>query len=300
MVGDFGWEEHVTDRVVAGDTHDRLRIVDQGKHYSESFGIMGDHDTTSGRKVGMRQLEMKLNGEITNMDARALEDALSAVIRMLRSVSEEDEIVTLQDLKVASATVVFNAPNEAVKTIQVGMDSLRNEAVLPEGWNETTLTSLQALHKTENRTGVESIQIDIDEAMIAIDKELADHAKEAEGSGIKSLGSATGRLYRYSNKNNLEAALEDSRTERSIKLLLDDRFGSEVRSLLEKDVIVRGIIKRSIWDNRIIEIDVRGIQEDTTRTVLRRPAAEGRGILGADWLDGEDPTEWVRRLRDEA
>jgi len=248
----------------------------------------------------MRELEMKLNGEITNMDARALEEALSAVIRMLRSVSEEDEIVTLRDLKVASATVVFNAPDEAVSTIQNGMFSLRDEAVLPEGWNKTTLTSVQALHQTENRIGVESIQIDIDEAMIAIDKELADHAKEAEGSGIKSLGSATGRLYRYSNKNNLEASLEESRTERSIKLILDDSFGNDLRALLEKNVIVRGIIMRSIWDNRIIEIDVRGIQEDTTLTTLRQPVGEGRGILGADWLDGEDPTEWVRRLRDEA
>lgn len=248
----------------------------------------------------MRELEMKLNGEITNMDARALEDALSAVLRMLRSVSENDEIVTLQNLKVASATVVFNAPEEAVTTLQKGMDSLRDEGIIPQGWNETTLTSLQALHKTENRAGVESVQIDIEEAVIAIDRELADHAKEAEGSGIKSLGSASGRLYRYSNKTNLEAALEDSRTERSIKLLLDDRFGNDVRALLEKNVIVRGIIKRSIWDNRIIEIDVRGIQEDTTPVILRRPVEEGLGILGADWLDGEDPTDWVRRLRDEA
>ena len=248
----------------------------------------------------MRELEMKLNGEITNMDARALEDALSAVIKMLRSVSKTDEIVTLHNLIVASATVVVSAPDEAVKTVQDGMKALRDEATLPQGWNEATLTSVQDLHKAENRTGVESVQIDIDKAMIAIDKELAEHAKEAAGSGIKSLGSATGRLYRYSNKNNLEAALEDSRTERSIKLILDDRFGNEVRALLEKHVIVRGIIKRSIWDNRIIEIDVRGIQEDTTRTMLRRPVEEGLGILGPDWLDGEDPTDWVRRLRDEA
>lgn len=248
----------------------------------------------------MRELEMKLNGEITNMDAQALEEALSAVIRMLRSVAEDDQLITLQDLKVASATVVVKASDEVVETIEHGMSSLRDESVLPEGWNETTLTAIQTLHKTENRTGVESVQIDIDQTMIAIDKELADHAKAAEGSGIKSLGSATGRLYRYSNKQSLEASLEEQRTERSIKLILNENFQDQILELLEKKVTVRGIIKRSIWDNRIITIDVRGIQEDTTPTVLPRPVEEGLGILGADWLNGEDPTDWVRRLRDEA
>lgn len=250
----------------------------------------------------MKQLEIKLHGQIGDMDTRALSDAISAVTRMLQSVSgeESDQLITLQDLRVSSVIAVVNATTQQVETIGRGLESLQHEASIPHGWDQSTLTAVKELHKANRRAGVESVHLGLNDKVLEIDQGLAKHASEAEGTGPKSLGSVSGLLYRYSSRNGVEAGLIDDATQKPVNLVLSEDTKDDVIALLDKSVTAWGILMRHLWDDQIVQVKVSGIEAARSADQIRRPAHEGRGILGEYWLDGQDPVTWVRGLRDQA
>lgn len=250
----------------------------------------------------MKNLEVRLTGKIKQMDARALTEALGTVIRMLQSVATDDETghVLLDDLRVSSAKVVVKAADSTIDVLSVGLRMLRTESVMPEGWNETTLAGIRDLERVSRRAGVSTVELGSDSSVVVVDSELAQHALEAEDLGVKSLGSISGTLYRYSSRGGPEASLADDRTGKSVRLALGEKIRREVIELLDRHVTVWGILTRNLSDNRVIHVKVNGIEERPGRDRIRPPVHEGLGLLGPDWLDGEDPTAYVRRLRDRA
>ena len=246
----------------------------------------------------MKAIELTLNGDIGKIDARGLSDALNALIRMVQSVAEpgEDTPILLSDLRVGSAKTAVLTRDEHVDTLLTGLTHLQHENTLPSGWNDTTLEAVSSINKASAREGISSASLMIDDLLIEIDAYLAENARTAVTTHLQSLGSVSGRLFRYSSRSTPEASLESDSDGRSVKLKLSNNLAPEVRSLLDRHVRVWGVLSRSAADNRVVEVRVRGIAIEDAKPPLPRPIHEGRGILGRDWTGGLDSVSWVNNL----
>lgn len=253
------------------------------------------------KEHALREIEMKLDGKIGEMDLRALSDAIAAVDRMLRSVLAEDgesNAVFVSDLKVGSACIMARADDQRVAVISDGLKSLRVNPRLPEGWNDVTLSTLRDLGAASKRQGVEGVLLGaVNENLQSIDAALLENAKLAQSMYPESLGSVSGRLFRYSGRNAPEASLEEVQTGKSVKLRLTEFQSQEILDHMHDDVVVWGRLRRDPWSNRVIEVRVRGISPYKPPAVEDTPQ-NAKGILGKDWTDGLDAVEWVRRQRD--
>lgn len=146
--------------------------------------------------------------------------------------------------------------------------------------------------------GVESISLQIGDAVSAIDGAIRDNAEQALKPVSISLGSVRGTIYRYSNdtsRNRRSAGLRRSDTGDAIEIRFAPDDASRLRMHLETEVQVWGEIARDAT-GQISHLTVEGI-EPVEIPSGDAQADDGRGLLGKDWTGGMDTVDWVRLMR---
>ncbi|MGJ9405284.1 hypothetical protein ACHABQ_03030 [Nesterenkonia aurantiaca] len=247
----------------------------------------------------MKDIELKLEGLIGEIDLRALSEAIGQFDKLLRSVdvSTEDSSITLSGLSEGSARTTARASSERVDTVQRGMEYLRSDSRLPKGWRDAGLEAIISLHKANRRAGVQGVLVGADQSLHAIDAALAENATAAKSAVPESLGSVTGRLCRYSSISSPEASLIDDRSGRSVTLRFGADKSASVLKYMDQRVTVRGRMRRDPWSNQVLSVQVRDIDRSPdSRGGI--PLGAGQGLLGRDWTGGQSSAEWIRGMRD--
>ncbi|KAB1643524.1 hypothetical protein [Gulosibacter chungangensis] len=246
----------------------------------------------------MEDITLKLEGQ--EIDARALQEGLGALLDMLKSVGEEgDSAPVLSGLEIGSAIATLSAEQAQVNVINDGLDALQAGGSLPDAWNERTLEGVRVLHKTLQRQGVSGVSLSTDTSTVAIDTNLIKTLDEIAEGYRQVLGTITGRLYRYSNRNTPEASIEDENTGRAVKLSLPSELSELAISLLDKRVTARGFIRVNPWTNRYVSMSVRGLAMRSSNVGSVTSLEGARGLLKGLTPDGLDSVEIIRRQRDE-
>ncbi|MGV9189159.1 hypothetical protein ACTOVN_05920 [Arcanobacterium canis] len=241
------------------------------------------------------ELRVHVGGALKNMDARATINALNATLDLLQAVGGNEEY-TINHLEDGSAIADIGAPSETVTAVETGLSTLTERAEIPSGWTTKALDAVVKLHDLSKKAGISYISIGT--AMpTQLTSTLAENAKTAKMKNPVSLGSATGRIYRYANSSGKpEISLRDKRSGKTMKVLLDNETAAIAVENVEKTVMVRGSIERDVKTNEIVLIKASTItQVDTTIEVP--PASRYRGILKTEWLGSKSAVELIREAR---
>lgn len=245
-------------------------------------------------------ITVDLGGEA--LDPQAVADAIEQVTALVSSIrGAEDARMTLTDLHGGSAHITMKVAGSSLDLVHDGIEELRLAPVLPQAWGRATLKAVVGLAKVSRLRGVEDISLRIGDAVSVIDAAIRENAEKALTPSSRSLGSVRGQLYRYTNdtgrsRHYRSAALRRAGTDQSIELKFAPEDAGEIRALLDREVEVWGEIARDAT-GEIAHLSVEGLEAvDDARAAMT--IADGRGLLGEDWLGGADPAEWVRAYRD--
>lgn len=242
-------------------------------------------------------LRLKVDGNPSEIDLKALEKSVAAVSKLIRAVGGIDAQPRIKGLKTGSAVVDVITEPEHVKSLTEGLEALSHTGQRPEKFNRAALSAINALYEVNALPGVTGIYFGSLAAPINVNHEVSRHATEALNDVLESLGSVKGTLYKFNGRNGLTAGIEHSRTGRSIRLELEEHHVKTVLEHMQKEVLVRGLLTRDPITNEVQTVKVKDVGEVRKRKV-QRPAFEVQGILGTEWLEGLDPVEIVRLNRD--
>lgn len=243
------------------------------------------------------KLQIKLDGTTTEIDPLALAHATSHLTKLVKALDKEAQY-TLSDLKTGSAIVAIAGPPDVIELAARGLNHLREYPSTPHGWNREATRAVIELCKTTKYRGVNYLSAGEPQHPIELGGTLADHAVQTLDTSRTSLGSATGLLYSYSHRpgRNASSTLQEINTGKPVKLAIPSELISTVIEYVETNVRVWGRLERDPVTNEKITVDVKGIEQITSKKIPP-PASEYRGILGKEWLNGEDPVDLVRRER---
>ncbi|SDN23490.1 hypothetical protein [Allokutzneria albata] len=181
-----------------------------------------------------------------------------------------------------------------VDVLREGIAELSASTGIPAGWSVETVTGLLELHQVGKRAGVTSVELKIESVVAAIDEQLASNATGSIRPSRPVLGSVRGELYRYNGRQRT-AALSQSGTAKLVTVTFPAALAGEVRGALDRQVEVWGEVSRDVYDD-IESIALSGldiVEAPKTRVALDDVV----GLFGAEWTDGLDSVERVRRQR---
>lgn len=242
-------------------------------------------------------LRLKVDGNPSEIDLKALEKSVAAISKLIRAVGGKDAQQRIKGLKTGSAVVDVITEPEHVKILTEGLEALRHTGQRPEKFDRAALNAVNALYEVNTLPGVTGVYFGSLATPINVNKEVFQHANEALNDLLESLGSVKGTLYKFNGRNGLTAGIEHSRTGKSIRLELEEHHVKKVLELMQKEVLVRGLLTRDPITNEVQAVKVKDVGE-VGRKEIQRPVFEVQGILGTEWLEGLDPVEIVRSNRD--
>ena len=244
-----------------------------------------------------KALRLHVKGNLAEMDARAVARALTDTLNLLKAIQGTEDIYTIDHLQESSTIVDIGAPAGIVDIVERGMVSLENEPIIPSGWNSDAIEALTRIYKSSSGAGIAGISLGTPLAPIAITLHMVTNSTEALAKQPQSLGSVTGRLYRYSHRRGaLRAGIEDLRTGRTVSVEVDQANAGVLIEHLEEVVTIWGTLKRDPGTNEIQHVKLNGIRVAPVSSVSP-PAATHRGILGSDWMRRRSAVELVREQR---
>nr|WP_225751986.1 hypothetical protein [Pseudoclavibacter sp. Marseille-Q3772] len=247
----------------------------------------------------MQCITLKIDGNLGEMDARAASDGLGALIDILRSIDHEDTaIVRLRDLRAGSAVMTVEAPDDLVESVVDGLGVLTDERILPRGWNQKTIEGVKALVRVNRRDGVKGLAVSGLDRRHLVDEELSRLADEVRASQPQALGTITGLLHGYNRPKSEppHGRIRDESTGASVRIDLANDLVSKVLPLLDKRVIVRGIVRYDPWTGAIDRILLRGIEP--APVLSKSPVSSGVGILKSLFPPDADSVSLIREVRD--
>ncbi len=215
---------------------------------------------------------------------------------MVRGVTGDQPASTaISHLAIGSAVASIQTDQRRVDALREGLATIATAAEIPSGWSVDSVAALLDLHRTGKRGGVEAVGLRIAGALSDIDDIVAANAKRSIGSTRTSLGSVRGELYRYNGRQRT-AALSQAGTLKIVAVYFSIGLASKVRSALDGEVEIWGEVTRNVYDE-IESIVLEGLE--VTATPKAQVALDDVvGLFGAEWTDGLDSVEWVRRQRD--
>ena len=261
-------------------------IIDHTSHRNEGGILAGEGD-----------IAVDLEGK--GLDPRAVSDAIEQIESLVTSISGDESVqLTLTDLHGGSAHITMAIAGVSLSGLRDGIEELRHDPLLPGGWGRESLQAVVGLAKVSSRRGVESISVRIGDAVSVIDGVIQANAEKALAPSSQSFGSVRGKLYRYTNdtiRNRRSAGLRRTDTGEAVELRFAPDDAPVLRQYLEREVEIWGEVARDTA-GQVAYLVVEGIESADGSGELTS-AAEGRGLLGTDWLGGMDSAEWVRTMR---
>lgn len=247
----------------------------------------------------MGEIELKIEGQLGEMDLRALSDAVGHLDKLLKILgdTEDQSQVHLTDLRASSAITKAQTSDARTESLTAGIDHLRENTTTPQGWSDRALDELISVQRVSRRKGVRGLLLGANSALHEIDEALASNAEKAKASTVESLGSVAGLLFRYNSKKTPEAGLMEERTQNTVVLNFSNNLTNKILNLMDQNVTVRGRLRRDPRSNAVLSVKVRDIEAKAARP-MGISVQSGVGLLGKDWTDGLSSEEWVRGLRD--
>lgn len=242
------------------------------------------------------EIEVTIDTPPNEIHARDFQYVLERTIDLIQSLSPEELPLHILDMRMGCAIVTVEAPQSVSATLSSGINALRSDPASPVGWTNKSLHSLAELAGATSREKITGITFKIDAAVQDIDATLGSHAQQALTKHPKSIGSVTGRLYRYNNNKQATAGLCQTFTQSLINIQLTQELAPVARELLEENVTVWGILTRDTNSNEVLSVVARGL-EPVPSVASSSVMVVGDGPLPADWTDGKDSVTWVREIR---
>lgn len=245
----------------------------------------------------MESLTLTVEGN--SLDPLALADSIISISRMINSLTRGSKPnLEIGELRTGSAILGVRGPEREITILNSGLESLKDSGEIPDGWTTYTLDSLIKFRGTLRRHGVTGVKVSVGDSVSVLDESLMQNAEKAKDNLPLSLGSISGRLYRYSNPSNgpATASIEDRRTKQAISVEIPADEAGAAAKLIEKDVKIWGIITREPITHRISSIRLRGIEP--SRKTGGKPLSDYRGSIEISSEDLFDSAEAVRKLRE--
>ncbi|MFV3114431.1 hypothetical protein [Gordonia amicalis] len=246
--------------------------------------------------------EVELNIKGNGIDPRAVGEAILAVDKLMRSVSSEDGPLTITHLSTGSANARVQASEAAIRVVDNGLLELSQSAMIPSGWNRTSIEAVIELGAARKRAGVTGLSLRALGAIQSIDEQILLNATSSLNPATVGLGSVSGLLYRYNNdprRGTKRSASLRTAHGPAVKITFQPSLVEAVRAAIDQVVEVWGTVFRDSED-RIIGVEAERVEVLRVETVSakRTRSAVIRGVLGSDWTDGKDSVDWVREQRD--
>lgn len=185
-----------------------------------------------------------------------------------------------------------------VKTTLEGLDSLKKTKERPHGWSDKALALARSLAKITQDTG-DIIEVFSDDANVKYEPSIIENVDLIIKPGREIYGSLEGTLERLNSHDDFVFHLYEPILGRRIKGELMDKkdltLKGKVISLFEHDVIVSGLLQTNI-SGEVISAKIKDIY-GREKAPLIKSASEVTAIW--DITNGVDPTEHIRRLRDD-
>lgn len=251
------------------------------------------------------EFRLHIHGEHGQIDARALERAISALLQLLGDLDNNRWVIT--DLSVGSAKLAVRPArldgdvlHERFAEIAAGLEDLA-ASTTPISWLPSQLDALIALGGVVRFEGADSIDLEFGAGQpVPITTGMVDEAKRARRSQDVSLGSVRGHVDRYLNRRSRrEFGLVDVVTGEVVTVRFAAKFEQLVHHAVDTDVIAWGVVHRDhSGRRRSMELEGLEVMEPGNGPSERVLLNDLVGLFGQDWTDGMNSTDWVRRQRD--
>ena len=250
------------------------------------------------------EMALRLLGDVDQMDPRALQRALGALLDLLdgpRGTGSPRGAFVVSDLKIGSlafAVKPHDADPVATSSIErtwTGIGHLGAEAGIPARWDRSMVVRLAELCGVNTMRGVEGVDLSLsDGALIHLDATIQRHAQQSLAAPRQSLGSVRGRLDRWFGRGpRREVGLVDEVTGQAVSVQVPQHLEERVLGALQQTVRAWGLVDRNPAGDEIgLVMEDFEVVEDA-----EAPTVESMvGILG-DWTDGQGSVKWVRAQR---
>ncbi|WJY68464.1 hypothetical protein [Corynebacterium auris] len=221
---------------------------------------MNDENPTNG---ALNVIELKLNGELSGIDAKTVADGLDLLRKLVGSFTPNGGPVKMASLRTGSTVTGVIATPEAEDSILYGIELVRNRQVLPVNWSSKQATLLRELARLSRRSGVASAEIlgRNTERALPLDSALDASIQEAMKKAPTSIGSVVGKLHSYQDSaQGLSATLRDHITHQNVRVTFDEDLDAAIRQNLRRVVEVSGVLKRHPESNAPEEVDAKSVE----------------------------------------
>lgn len=255
------------------------------------------------------QLQLRLLGPAGHMDARALQQALGALLDLMHdaaaSQSPQDlPTFVISDLRTSSALVAVRPSGiverealDGLEHLTRGVSALEQGVGVPDAWTEDMVRNIITIGSVTKMAGVEGAELSWHgHPPVRLDTNVLLHAEASLSEKRISLGSVRGRLHRwFDHRSKHEVGLIDEGTGRAVTITVPPHLVDRTLQALNRTVLAWGEIRRNTQGDKL-----RLAMEDF-EVVDDRPSPRTEdmaGILGKDWTGGASSVEWVRAQRD--
>ena len=250
-----------------------------------------------------REIRLRILGEHGSIDVEALHKALGSLLELLKAGGIATEMV-IADLREGSAEVAIR-PRQSSEEIEArfaeivgGLGRLHEQRVDPS-WDTGMLEGAVDLATALSFPGVSGLQVVARGDVTAdISQVTLDTAKDALASSTLSVGSVTGRIYRFfDHKSRREFGMIDDATQHSVRVTFTLDKETRVLRAVGRTVTAWGELRRN-RDGRKILLKLDDFEVVSARSRRRPELDEMAGALGTEWSDELGSVESVRRQRD--
>lgn len=250
-----------------------------------------------------REIRLRILGEHASIDVEALHKALGSLLDLLKAAGISTELV-IADLREGSAEIAVR-PRQSSEEIEArfaelvgGLGSLNEQRVDP-GWDTGMLEGAVDLATALAFKGVSGLQVVARGAVTADISQVAlDTAKDALAASTVSVGSVTGRIYRFfDHKSRREFGMIDDATQHSVRVTFTSDKEQKVLRAVGRTVTAWGELRRN-RDGRKVLLKLDDFEVVSARSRRSSELDEMSGALGTEWSGELGSVESVRRQRD--
>ncbi|MBV2361923.1 hypothetical protein ACFPZ0_09200 [Streptomonospora nanhaiensis] len=260
----------------------------------------------------MSALEILLSREGEPVDAAVFFESAKTVIDLVQQIERSlgrTRVATrwgITELRLGSAVVVTTpiedspSANEAGELLVKGVGSLERSPQMPSAFTLEVLRGLLRVASNSEQSDRARLTLRFGEgkaaAAAAVSAQLAANARKLLSARILEFESVQGEIDRIDVRGGKrEVSIFDTEQNRSVRATFSDDMLADIVGSIKQRVAAWGLAQKTA-SGQIVSFEIERLER-----IDDRPPVSVREIAGIApwWTDGEDPTEWVRRHREE-